>query len=950
MHFSFLRRSFFLLVVCASFLWSFFAIAAPQQGLLSLSRTDSPPKIDGVLDDPLWQVSTKLGPFMLVSHGGSATEQTTAQFSYDRQFLYLAVKAEAFCLHPATNQPHLLQKNVTANDQDATLNDDCIVFIISHGDQEQVMYDFFINANGAVLDARGQGPNFWGTRDITWNSGIKCQTQIEAGYWTVEAAIPLASLGLAENRPDNCRFLIGRIEKRSNERSSWQDMRQAFHIADDWSQLVFHDQAPELSGLALPRFRSSQNESTLSLARSWPAVLHWEQQLHRQNGVVQSSQVIIPAGAAAQTWKLSVTLADQEQFAFQQVLQSEAGQLFFATPRYQVKPIFTDLVCLDVFRSLRLNGQEFKSSGMALRPGINRLEAAATPGQQLRFAIGDHQFALDDTWKQEQGMAHKTIFFEQTVLWPNWKADALRLAPGQAQQLLFWNNGLPEVNLKDGYKLILEVPPQCEIIGASGYYKLNTVEVAETKPAADGYRKYEIRFPSITRYTDTTRKETHRWCAVMLVPGKDWDGKGNLRFYAATNDDYAQEIPQLVTLKATPPVNGRQPQKILFQLWIGWLRNMDDIDLREKTFASFLPAGFNEAGSPGGTGLRKFSLINLKSWNVDLKEWLEQGEEYRLLTVDGKRHKEYPCSGRALYTPAGQEAMIRVAKAWQQKNQVDHCNLDFEGSIWNNELTCFCGFCLEQFAQHHQLATIPTVEQLREKYEQQWTAWMNQKMADFTMLLQKGVKEVKPDVVFSVYTGYQGEFTKSRYGVDWELLAGKIDYGMCGYGYNRELLQATKDAIFPSPMVSGVILHPYVSDDNTYPSHWSQATILLHLLMARGGVLFYNYPTMDGLSFYNIGEITRFVAEHEDLILNGKRVESEFPLLQGPTGDHYQVLRHNNQTVIMLMNPGRNPSKYQLNQQAPAITGKKLTNYYTGKNGDLAGEIEPGGTVIMAIQ
>ena len=93
-----------------------------------------------------------------------------------------------------------------------------------------VMYDFFINANGAVLDSCGRGPDFWGTRDLGWNSGIRCQTRVESGYWTIEAAIPLAALGLPDAAKPTCRFLVGRIEKRSNETSAWQHLSRAFHI------------------------------------------------------------------------------------------------------------------------------------------------------------------------------------------------------------------------------------------------------------------------------------------------------------------------------------------------------------------------------------------------------------------------------------------------------------------------------------------------------------------------------------------------------------------------------------------------------------------------------------------------------------------------------------------------------------------------------------------------
>ncbi len=932
-------------VLAAAAAW---AADPPRQGLLSLGRAVSPPQIDGVLDDVLWRESVQLGPFMLTGNGGPAKEQTTAQLGYDDGFLYLGIRAEAFCLQPETNQTHAFLKNATVQDDEAILKDDCIVFIVSLGDTEPVMYDFFINANGAVLDSRGRGPDYWGTRDLGWNAGLRCQTRVESGYWTFEAAIPLAALGLAGETKPACRFLVGRIEKRSSETSAWQHLSRAFHIDDDWSTLQFAGQVPAIGRIDLPEFHSSRNVSTLILSQPWPTPLRWQQLLHRQNGAAVTDQVDIPANAPAQRWEMPVTLADQEPFAFQLSLSSPDGELFLATPRYAVKPSFTDLVCLDPVTAIRRNGQPVEGSGFALQPGANRLEVEVPAGQKLRFEIGAYHFELDDTWKQDGNVYRKTLFLDQTVLWPNWKAQALNLCPGQGQQLLFWPNGLPEVDLANGYKLFLEVPDGCELRGASGYYKLQRVELKELG-LTDGYRRYELLFPEVKKYTESTLAELHRWCAVLLMPTPRWNGGGELRFQAATPDHQAQEIPQRVPLVALPPVNGRQPKNIFFQLWTGWLRSMDDIDLRDQIYATYLPAGITEASAPAIAGLKTFSLINLETWNIDLKSWLAQGDDYHLLQMDGKRHRHYPCSGRMLYTPEGRAAIAQAAKAWQEKNQVDHCNFDFEGSVWGNCLSCFCPLCLEQFANAHQIKTMPTPEQLKTAHEKEWVAWMNKKMAELTVLLRDGVKSARPDVVFSVYTGYHGEDTKRRYGVDWEMLRGKIDLGMCGYGYNANLLQATKDALAPTPMATGVILHPYTSKITTYPTFWSQAEILQHLLVGRVGLLFYDYPSMDGRSFYNIGEITRLAADYEELILKGQRAEADFPLLKGPGGDDYQVLRHAGQTMIMLMNRSRKPAAYQLDAKAPALAGKTLRDYYAGQAGVMAGDIAPGGVRVLIV-
>ena len=151
-------------------------------------------------------------------------------------------------------------------------------------------------------------------------------------------------------------------------------------------------------------------------------------------------------------------------------------------------------------------------------------------------------------------------------------------------------------------------------------------------------------------------------------------------------------------------------------------------------------------------------------------------------------------------------------------------------------------------------------------------------------------------------------------------------------------------------MASGIIIHPYTSKITSYPSFWSQAEILQHMLVGRVGLLLYYYPSMDGRSFYNIGEITRLAADYEELILKGKRIEAEFPLLKGPSGDNYQVLRHAGQTMIVLMNRGRQPAAYQLDAAVPALAGKTLRDYYTGQTDIMAGDIAPGGVRVLLVE
>jgi hypothetical protein len=68
-------------------------------------------------------------------------------------------------------------------------------------------------------------------------------------------------------------------------------------------------------------------------------------------------------------------------------------------------------------------------------------------------------------------------------------------------------------------------------------------------------------------------------------------------------------------------------------------------------------------------------------------------------------------------------------------------------------------------------------------------------MADIACVLRKSAKKINPESIFSVYSGYQSDYTKWHYGVDWSMLTGKIDVASCGYGCPVKDLNATKVAL-----------------------------------------------------------------------------------------------------------------------------------------------------------
>ena len=90
----FLSVSFF--VICSSV---FAAAQTPEAPTTQALKVTAPPKLDGRLDDPIWQKAAVISGFKQrePEEGRDASEPTTVRIAYDQSHLYIgAVLTEAF--------------------------------------------------------------------------------------------------------------------------------------------------------------------------------------------------------------------------------------------------------------------------------------------------------------------------------------------------------------------------------------------------------------------------------------------------------------------------------------------------------------------------------------------------------------------------------------------------------------------------------------------------------------------------------------------------------------------------------------------------------------------------------------------------------------------------------------------------------------------------------------
>ena len=163
-------------------------------------RTESPPTIDGRLDDPVWRTATMLSQFVQQAplDGAPATEETEIYIAYDNENLYFG-----FYLHYA--DPTIMRASRVDRDT-AYLDDLMTVYFDTFMDQQRT-YDFDLNG----YNVQGDGIISSGGRrgrmgpippaDRSWDTLFYSGTQIVADGYTAEMAIPFKSIRYPQQAP-----------------------------------------------------------------------------------------------------------------------------------------------------------------------------------------------------------------------------------------------------------------------------------------------------------------------------------------------------------------------------------------------------------------------------------------------------------------------------------------------------------------------------------------------------------------------------------------------------------------------------------------------------------------------------------------------------------------------------------------------------------------------------
>jgi len=179
------------------------------------------PKIDGVLDNPIWETQAlKIEGFHQMSpkEMGEPSEKTVGYLGYDEKNLYMAFR----CFD---SEPRKLRASVT--NRDNCMNDDWIMIFLDTFNEKRRASVFFCNPIGVQGDAVRTEEGGNDNMDPSWDTVFAAAAKTDDKGYFVEMAIPFKSLRFPDQEKKVWGLTIGRNIPRKGEVILWPDFSKS---------------------------------------------------------------------------------------------------------------------------------------------------------------------------------------------------------------------------------------------------------------------------------------------------------------------------------------------------------------------------------------------------------------------------------------------------------------------------------------------------------------------------------------------------------------------------------------------------------------------------------------------------------------------------------------------------------------------------------------------------
>jgi len=199
-------------------------------------RIDEPPRIDGLLDEPLWAEIEPITDFRQwePDNGAPATERTEVRICYDDNYLYIGVRAY-------DSEPDKIIARTFERDRQVDQDDSIYIDIDSLNDDRSAV-GFGTNTIGTKSDYELSEDR---TINMAWDTIWYTAGNVDELGYTLEFAIPFFSLRFQPDDEIEMGLNIERYIRRKNERANWPYMSRDY----DYYSISQYARMPGLQGI-----------------------------------------------------------------------------------------------------------------------------------------------------------------------------------------------------------------------------------------------------------------------------------------------------------------------------------------------------------------------------------------------------------------------------------------------------------------------------------------------------------------------------------------------------------------------------------------------------------------------------------------------------------------------------------------------------------------------------
>jgi hypothetical protein len=203
--------------------------AHTQEGarLAEAIGVDHAPRLDGTLNDPIWQSAKPIADFRQREphEGESPTEKTEVRILYTRKAVYFGIRCY-------DSDPTRIIATELRRDVSQDLDDHFEILIDSNHDRRDA-YIFEINPFGTQADGlvvEEQGGTNGGDFDRGWDGVWTSEARVTPEGWTATIEIPFTTLNFTRSRDVIWGVNFKRFIRRKNEEDLWSAYRRTFGI------------------------------------------------------------------------------------------------------------------------------------------------------------------------------------------------------------------------------------------------------------------------------------------------------------------------------------------------------------------------------------------------------------------------------------------------------------------------------------------------------------------------------------------------------------------------------------------------------------------------------------------------------------------------------------------------------------------------------------------------